>query len=194
LLSIPSKDHDFSGSANFQQLMPACSNSWAAVIRRKSMTSGAFKELDTAVKAYLLNKNHPPNLKNLKDKWVAWTSKLTKEGKTYSTSDRYVKGGALDDLAKLCAPPVVGAVQPLVSSGQLKSLVAARENRVVAKKTANLVFTMTGGTNMNVNMPLRYNIRKTGLGKQDAEILINPAHQGSSGRCRKNVLDQSRLQ
>ena len=44
---------------------------------------------------------------------------------------------------------------------------------------------MSGGTSMSVNMPLRYNIRKTGLGKQDAEILITlpiKVHQGPAAK------------
>jgi hypothetical protein len=158
--------------------MPLDLNTWNAVVKRKWMTSGAFKELDTAVKAYLANKTLAQNLANLRGKWTAWILKLKKEGKTYSTSDRYVRGGALDDLALLCEPPRIGAPQ-------LTALVEARENRVVAKRTANLVFQMTGGTDMNVNDPLRYNLRKTGLGRQDAEVLVTLpilVHQGADSK------------
>jgi hypothetical protein len=157
--------------------MTLTATSWKAVVDRKWKTTGAFKELDDAVKDYLAHQTNPKKLVTLKKKWDAWTSKFT--GKDYTKSDRYVKGGALDDLAVLCAAPAIGG------SAQVASLVAARENRVVAKQTANLVFTMTGGTDLSVNMPLRYNLRKTGLGRQDAELQVELpilVHQGTAAK------------
>jgi hypothetical protein len=169
---------------------------WNTVVGKKWSTSSAFKELDTAVKAYI-NSATPLTLSALKTKWTAWTSKLQKDGKTYLTSDRYVKGGALDDVAALCQGPGIGAPasgkavplpaipQPVVNQAALQAAVFARENRVVAKKTANLVFTMAGPTNLSINTPLRYNMRKTGLGRQDAEVLVTlpiKVHNGPAAK------------
>lgn len=159
---------------------------WSAVVNKKWLTSSTFKELDAAVKAYLANQTLPSNLTNLRAKWTAWSAKLQKDHKTYLTCDRYVKGGALDDLALLCNQKVLGlSGPPVVSASQLASLVTARENRMVVKKTASLVFEMTGPTTMSVNMPLRYNMRKTGLGRQDAEILVTlpiKVHAGGAAK------------
>lgn len=71
---------------------------WTAVVNKKYLTSSTFKALDVAVKAYIGDKN---NLPNLVKTWNAWTKKFHDKRQTYKNSDRYVVGGALDDIAAL---------------------------------------------------------------------------------------------
>jgi len=171
--------------------------SWNAVVSKKWKTSSEFKQLDTAVKAYIANTASAQNLSALKAKWDAWNVALGKDGKTYSTSDRYTKGCALDDIATLfravptavpgaaLATPNPQALAAQVIASQAATKFGVRDNRVVVKKTERLVFTMTGPTNMNVDMELRYNFRKIGVGKQDAEILVTlpiKVHQGTAAK------------
>lgn len=168
--------------------MPLTLPNWRAVVARKSIKSGAFKELDAAVQAYLQNQSSSTNLNNLREKWNAWNSKFTKTGKTYKNSDRYRNGCALDDIAALFRVNTGiggGSGLPLVTASQLQSRLNARENRVLVKRTQSLIFQMAGPTNLNINMPLRWNLRTTGYGKQDAEVLVSlpiKVHQGDAAR------------
>jgi hypothetical protein len=171
--------------------------SWNAVVSKKWKTSSEFKQLDTAVKAYIGNTASAQNLSTLKTKWDAWNVALGKDGKTYSTSDRYTKGCALDDIATLfkavpkaapgaaLAAPNPQALAAQVIASQAATKFGVRENKVVVKKVERLVFTMTGPTNLSVDMELRYNFRKIGVGKQDAEILVTlpiKVHQGAAAK------------
>ena len=86
--------------------MALTTQTWSLVVKKKYFTSTEFKALDTAVKAYLLDKS---TLDQLRARFSAWNKKFTDVGQTYKDSDRYIAGGALDDIAALIAPkaPVV---------------------------------------------------------------------------------------
>jgi hypothetical protein len=78
--------------------MPLTSTRWTAVVQKKYLTTASFKALDTAVIAYLANAGTLPRLAT---EWDVWNQKFVSKGRTYKSSDRYVAGGALDDLAAL---------------------------------------------------------------------------------------------
>jgi hypothetical protein len=166
--------------------MPLDLVSWNKVVAKSKKKSPTFLELDTAVKAYLADQTSPDILAALRTKWDAWTAGLSE--KSYRKSNRYEKGGALDDLDLLFQANPPGDNSRMVSNAQLATIiaaVAARETRATAKRTANLVFQMTGGTDLNINMPLRYNLLQTGRGLQDAEILVQLpilVHQGAAAK------------
>jgi hypothetical protein len=104
---------------------------WSAVVKKKFLQSTAFKALDVAVDAYLKDKSKLPQLKSA---WSEWTKKLTTNGKSYKDSDRYVAGGALDDIAQLVAPvtgPVgIGSLASMAISKGGGGLTHVRPNAV----------------------------------------------------------------
>jgi hypothetical protein len=82
--------------------------SWKRVVDSKSAKTDSFKQLDRAVRGYLLNSNQT-TLGALRTSWDNWNQALgqKKVAKTYQTSDRYELGGALDDIAAILQPPPV---------------------------------------------------------------------------------------
>ena len=165
--------------------MPLDLVSWNKVAKKKGKST-AFRDLDNAVRTYLADQTAPDTLATLRAKWDAWIAEIP--GKSYQNSSRYEQGGALDDLDLLFRAIPADDTSRCISNAQLAqimSAVSARENRAVKKITANLVFIMTGGTDLNVNMPLRYNLVRTGRGEQDAEILVQlpiKVHQGDDAK------------
>lgn len=81
--------------------MALTSQSWNAVVKKKFLTTGNFKQLDTAVKNYLSGTG---NVDNLRLRWNAWIQKFTAKGLNYTDSDRYTTGCALDDIHALLNP------------------------------------------------------------------------------------------
>ncbi len=66
---------------------------------------------------------------------------------------------------------------PASTTPDLKSILAKkvqdRENRVLVQRNLSLDFTMKSGSSITTfKDPLRFNLRKTGFGRQDAEILV----------------------
>lgn len=90
---------------------------WKVVVDKKWATSASFKQLDQAVRAYLLNSD-PSTLLVLKQRWDAWNLTLAnkKGAKTYQTSDRYVAGCALDDLDAMFQIPASSSGFPAIRS------------------------------------------------------------------------------
>ena len=98
---------------------------WTAVVNKKYLTSSTFKALDVAVKAYIGEKNSLPNLVKT---WNAWTKKFHDKRQTYKNSDRYVVGGALDDIAALVGSANSGGALVVLPAGKPGSGTGVRSN------------------------------------------------------------------
>lgn len=102
------------------------------------------------------------------------------DSRKYQNALNYVSSNWPNWSKGIVAMPNMGSI-----AAQAKDKMQARETRVVQKRTSRLAYTMTGGSNMNIDMPLRYNLRTTGIGRQDWEVLVSlpiKVHQGADAK------------
>jgi len=83
----------------------------------------------------------------------------------------------------------VPELEDAVLGARLNRLISAkaqaRENRVVIKRNKQLRYAMSGSTNYNFELALKYNLRTTGIGRQDWEVLVSmpiKVYQGASAK------------